>query len=146
MNQLKQKRYWKMKKLQCFLEKWVNQKVYETEEEGIYQIYAGVSKNGVEADFSRHGFNLYFGKDKMLTKDFHEYGFTTVDSFKRAAILYLYYTSKISAQKIISDHIVNAIRKGKPLEYTHLDKYIWEAKSQDCPEKWSVYIDLRELE
>jgi hypothetical protein len=136
----------KMKKLQSFLEKWVKFQVYDTDVEGIYQIYAGVSKNGIQADFSIHGFNLYFGKDKMLTKDLHEYGFTSVDSFKRAAVISLYYISRISAEEIVGEHIIKAIRNGKPFEYTDVNKYIWEAKSQDCPEKWSVYMDLRKLE
>lgn len=135
-----------MKKLKSYLEKWIKFEVQETHEEGIYQIYAGISNKGKQADISVHGFDLYFGKEKALTKDIHEYGFCSADSFKRAVIISLYYISKISAEEIVGDHIVSVIRKGKQLEHTDISKYIWEGKSEDCPEKWSVYMDLRKLE
>ena len=50
-----------MKKIKDFLEQWIKFEIYDTEEEGIYQIYAGVSKDGVKADLTPHRFNLYFG-------------------------------------------------------------------------------------
>lgn len=135
-----------MKKIKSFLEQWIKFEIYDTEVEGIYQIYAGVSKNGKTADLSYHGFNLYFGNSKSATKNYHEYGFTSLDSFKKAAILSLYYIARISAEEIVSEYIINAIRDGKPFSETDVDKYIWEGKSEDCPEKWSIYVDLRELE
>ncbi len=135
-----------MKKLKAFLEKWIKFEIYETEKDGIYQIYAGVSKEGKRADLSNHGFNLYFGNSKSVTKGFHEYGFTSVDAFKKAAVLSLYYISRISAEEIVGEYIINAIRNGKPINETDVDKYIWEGKSEDCPEKWSIYLDLRKLE
>lgn len=135
-----------MKKLRHFLDKWIKLEVYDTDEEGIYQIYAGVSKDGMQADLSNHGFNLFFGKEKTLTNDIHDYGFTSIDSFKRAAIISLYNISRLSATEIVGEHIINAIRKGRALEYIDVNKYIWEAKSHDCPERWSIYMDLRELE
>lgn len=135
-----------MKKIISFLENWIKLEVHDTNEEGIYQIYAGVPKEGIQADVSIHGFNIYFGNDKNLTKDIHEYGFSSVGSFKRAVIISLYYISRISAEEIVGEHIVSAIRKGKQLEHTDISKYIWEGKSDDCPEKWSIYIDLRSLE
>ena len=52
----------------------------------------------------------------------------------------------MSAEEIVSEYIINAIRKGKPLYETDVEKYIWEGKSEDCPEKWSIYVDLRNLE
>lgn len=135
-----------MKKIQGFLEKWTKFEIYDTDKEGIYQIYAGISKNGKHADLSNHGFNLFFGKEKNLTKDIHEYGFSSVDSFKRAVIISLYYISKISAEEIVCEYIVNALRKGKVLEHTDVNYYIWEAISEDCPKKWSIYMDLTKLE
>ncbi|NLZ95715.1 MAG: hypothetical protein GX921_07830 [Bacteroidales bacterium] len=135
-----------MKKIISFLEKWIKLEVHDTNEEGVYQIYAGVSKNGIQADVSTHGFNLYFGNEEALTKDIHEYGFSSVDSFKRAVIISLYYISRISAEEIVGEHIVAAIRKGNSLEHTDVSKYIWEGNSEDCSEKWSIYIDLRNLE
>lgn len=135
-----------MKKIKSYLEKWIKFEVHDTNEDGIYQIYAGISKKGTQADISTHGFNLYFGKDKTLTEDIHEYGFSSVDSFKKSVVISLYYMSRISAEQIVGEHIVGAIRKGKLLEHTDISKYIWEGKSVDCPEKWSIYIDLRTLE
>ena len=41
-----------MKKIKDFLEQWIKFEIYDTEEEGIYQIYAGVSKDGIKADLS----------------------------------------------------------------------------------------------
>lgn len=135
-----------MKKIKSFLDKWIKFKVYDTEEDGIYQIYAGISKDGTHADLSIHGFNLYFGNKDILTKDYHEYGFNSINAFKKGVILSLYYVSRISAEEIVGDYIINAIRKGKPFEYSEVNKYIWEGKATDCPEKWSVFIDLRKLE
>ena len=135
-----------MRKIKEFLEEWIHFKIHETEVEGIYQIYSGISKDGVKADLSNHGFNLYFGNSKSVTKNYHEYGFGSVESFKKAAILSLYFISKMSAEEIVSEYIINAIRKGKPLYETDVEKYIWEGKSIDCPEKWSIYVDLRNLE
>lgn len=109
-------------------------------------MYAGVSKNGIQADFSKHGFNLFFGKEKQITNNIHEYGFNSKETFKRAVVIPLYYISRISAEQIVSEHIVNAIRKGRELDNIDIDTYIWEAKSQDCPEKWAIYMDLRSLE
>ena len=63
-----------MEKIQGFLEKWTKFEIYDTDKEGIYQIYAGISKNGKHADLTDHGFNLFFEKEKNLTKDIHEYG------------------------------------------------------------------------
>lgn len=135
-----------MKKLKEFLENWITFEVYDTETEGIYEIYAGISKDGIMADLSTHGFNLYFGNNKTITKNHHEYGFKSVSDFKKGAILSLYYISRISAEEIVGEYIINAIRKGKAFEYSEVDKYIWEGKSEGCPEKWSVYMDLRGLE
>lgn len=135
-----------MKKIKSYLEKWINFQVHDTNEEGIYQIYAGVSKEGIMVDISSHGFNLYFGNNKTLTEDIHEYGFSSTNSFKKAVIITLYYISRMSAQEIIGEHIVAAIRKGKQVDHTDTSKYIWEGNAQDCPGKWSIYIDLRKLE
>ena len=122
-----------MKKLKTFLEEWIRFDIYETEKEGIYQIYSGVSKEGKEPDFSDHGFNLYFGNSKTVTKNFHEYGFSSVDAFKRAAILALYYISRISAEEIVGQHIITAIRKGQPLNETNVRKSIVLANSAKLP-------------
>lgn len=136
-----------MKKLKEFLQKWIKFEIYDTDEEGIYQIYAGVaSKDGVRPDLTTHGFNLYFGNSKSTTTGYHEYGFNSAESFKKGTILSLYYISRVSAEEIVGQHIVNAVRKGTPVTETEVTKYIWEGKSQGCPEKWSIYIDLRELE
>ena len=135
-----------MKKIKSFLEKWIKFEIYDTEEEGIYQIYAGISKDGRNADLTIHGFNLYFGNKEILTEDYHEYGFNSINAFKKGVILSLYYVSKITAEEIVGDYIINAIRKGKPFEYNDVSKYIWEGKATDCPEKWSIFIDLRKLE
>ena len=135
-----------MKKLKHFLEQWIRFEIYDTDEEGIYQIYAGISKNGTEVDLTNHGFNLYFGNSKSVTKNHPEYGFKSVELFKKASVLALYYISRISAEEIVGDYIINALRKGKPIDETDPEKYIWEGKAKDCPEKWSIYIDLRKLE
>lgn len=135
-----------MKRLKVFLEKWIKFEVYETETEGIYQIYAGISKNENEVDLSLHGFNLFFGTNNNLTQNYHDYGFKTADSFKKAAIYSLYYTSVISAREIVGDCIVDTFRNGRLLHETDPAKYIWEAKAMDNPEKWSIYMDLRNLE
>ena len=135
-----------MKKLIEFLDKWINFEIYETDEGGIYQIYAGVSKEGVSADLSTHGFNLYFGNSKSVVEGYHEYGFNSADSFKKGTILSLYYISRISAQEIVGQHIINAVRKGNAVTDMNVNRYIWEGKSQGCPEKCSIYIDLRDLE
>ena len=135
-----------MKKIKDFLEQWIKFEIYDTEEEGIYQIYAGVSKDGIKADLSPHGFNLYFGNSKNATDKYYEYGFSTLESFKKGTMLALYYISRISAEEIVGQYIVDAVRKGKEVSQTDVKKYIWEGKTQDCPEKWSVYIDVRSLE
>lgn len=135
-----------MKKIREFLEKWIKFEIYDTEDEGIYQIYAGIAKNSKEVDLSIHGFNLYFGDSKSTTSGYHDYGFSSLDTFKKAAILSLYYISRISAEEIVGEHIINAIRKGKSITEKDARKYTWEGKSQGCPERWSVFIDLRELE
>lgn len=135
-----------MKKLKEFLEKWINFEIFETDKEGIYQIYAGVSKDGIRADLSTHGFNLYFGNSKTTTNCYHDYGFSSIDLFKKGTILSLYYIAKISAEEIVGQHIINAVRKGNSVTEFDVKKYIWEGRSQGCPERWSIYIDLRNLE
>ena len=134
-----------MKKVKLFLDKWIKFEIFDTETEGIYQIYAGTAnKNQIE--ISTHGFNLYFGSNKSLTKNYDEYGFKSINTFKRAVVLSLYYLSRISAEEIVSEHIINTLRKDIPLEDTNPENYIWEGRSPDNPEKWSVFIDLRKLE
>lgn len=135
-----------MKKLKTFLEKWMKFNIYETDDEGIYHIYAGISQNGEGVDLSIHGFNLYFGNSKNVTNSFEDYGFQSVESFKKAAVFSLYYISLINAEEIVGGYIVDSLRKGKPLRETEIQKYIWEGISPDCPGKWSVFIDLRALE
>ncbi|MDD2475759.1 MAG: hypothetical protein PHI32_07595 [Dysgonamonadaceae bacterium] len=132
-------------KIKDFLEKWIKFEIYETDVESIYQIYSGISKNGVKVDLSTHGFNLYFGSKDMI-KNYQQYGFNSLDSFKKAAVISLYQISRISAEEIVKEHIKKANKNGNPVKETNYKKYIWEGKSVDCPEKWSIYMDLRELE
>ncbi|MGV8963739.1 MAG: hypothetical protein ACOH2V_10235 [Candidatus Saccharimonadaceae bacterium] len=135
-----------MKKIKSFLEKWIKFEMYDTDIRGIYQIYSGIAKNSNEVDLSNHGFNLYFGSNKTLIKDYHEYGFNSVEAFKNAVIYSLYYISLLSAEEIVGEHIINSFRDAKPLKENEIHKYIWQGKAKDNPEKWSIYIDLRNLE
>ena len=132
-------------KIKGFLEKWIKFEIYETETESVYQIYAGISKNGKEVDLSTHGFNLYFGS-KDVIKDYQQYGFNSLDSFKKAAMISLYQISCISAEEIVKEYIEKANKNGKLIKKADFKKYIFERISHDCPEKWSIYMDLRELE
>ena len=135
-----------MNTVKAFLEKWIKFEIYETDEGGIYQIYAGIAKNCDEVDLSTHGFNLYFGNSESLTKNYYEYGFSTAEAFKVAVVYSLYYIAVLSAEEIVAEHIVKAFRSGKRISDTKIHKYISEGHSTDCPGKWSVYIDLRKLE
>lgn len=83
---------------------------------------------------------------QTLTKNFEDFGFSSLRNFKRGTMLTLYYISKISAERIVGEYIVNSERRGKPIKQTDVNKYIWEGESEDCLGKWSVYIDLRQLE
>lgn len=134
-----------MDNIKNFLDKWIKFKVFETQTEGIYQIYAGFSTKG-NIDFSIKGFNLYFGSDKSLSYDYRDYGFTSLNSFKRAALLSLYFIARLSAEEIVGEHIINAIRKGNLVHEVNPKKYIWEGKSDDDLQRWSIFMDLRKLE
>ena len=133
-----------MRKINSFLEQWIKFEVYDTDIDGLYQIHAGISLKG-KVNLTNHGFNIYFGNNKSLTSDYYEYGFNTIDSFKRATILSLYYIARITAEKIVGAHIIEALRKGKFINETNPQKYIWEGKSHDSLERWSIFMDLRKL-
>lgn len=134
-----------MIKVKSFLEKWIQFKVYETQTEGIYQIYAGIFLKE-KIDLTNQGFNLYFGTDKSLSYDFRDYGFTSLNSFKKAALLSLYFIARISAEEIVAEYIINAVRSGKVINETNPREYIWEGKSDDGLQRWSIFMDLSNLE
>ena len=131
--------------LKSFLDKWIQFKLYDTQTEGVYQIYAGIFSKG-NIDLTNHGFNLYFGNDKSLSYDYKDYGFISLNSFKRATVLSLYFIARISAEEIVAEHIINALRSGKIINETNPRKYIWEGKSDDGLQRWSIFMDLSKLE
>ena len=134
-----------MNKIKSFLDKWIKFKVYDTQKDGIYQIYAGIFLKG-EIDLSNKGFNLYFGSDKSLSYDYKEYGFTSLNSFKRAAVLSLYFIARVTAEEIVAEHIINAIRSGMMINETNPRKYIWEGESDDGLQRWSIFMDFSKFE
>ncbi len=134
-----------MKKIKQFLNQWVLFDILDTNTKGIYEIHAGISKNGKEVDLSLEAFDQFFYDSKKFTRNYAEYGFKSEDELKMAAITALYFTALDKGGKIVSQHLVNSFRNDCTLQEVNLKSHIYEGPATDNPTKWSIFMDIRGL-
>ncbi len=134
-----------MKMIKVYLNQLVLFEIFETEMEGIYETNAGTSKNGKEVDLSIEGFNNLLGGSKILTKDFEDYGFNSMDGLKMGAISAMYYIALNNAEELIAQHLLNSFRNNCSLNIMNPKSYIYEGPATDNSNRWSIFMNVNDI-
>lgn len=128
-----------------FLDQWITFEIFETETKGVYEINCGITFNGDDVSLTVEGFDILFGENKHEADCFEDYGFNSVDEFKRAAVSCLYYTCLSSALTLVGQHIVNLLRNNTIMPAIDAKRLIYGGRASDIPQMYSLYMDLRSL-
>ncbi len=134
-----------MKKIKQFLNQWVLFEILDTETKGVYEIHAGVSKDGQEVELSLEAFDIFFVESNKFTRKHIEYGFKSIYELKMAAITALYFIALLKAQEIVAQHIVNSFRNESSSKEINLKSHIYEGQATGDPIKWSIFMDIRNI-
>jgi len=134
-----------MEILKTFLDQCVMFEIFETEVKGLYELNAGLTKNGKEVDLSADAFDDYFEDSDHFADNYVDYSFKSIEEFKMAAISSLYFIALINAQKILIQYIITRYRNTCPIAKINPKSHIYEGPATDNPKKWSIFIDVRDL-
>lgn len=119
--------------------------INETEVAGIYETHAGTSKNGKEVDLSVEGFNNLLGGSKILTKNFKEYGYKSIDGLKKGVISAIYCIALHNAEEVIAQHILSSLRNNCSLININPKSYLSEGPATDNSNRWSIFMNINEI-